>query len=691
MAIKYDKNTGLVNRELSWLSFNERVLQEAMDPSVPIIQRLRFLGIFSNNLDDFFRVRVATIKRMVSYGKKSGSIDPVKKPREILDDIHKTVIRLQAKFQETFDLLISELEGENIFLVNEKELTDQQEIYVRNFFQQKVSHHLVPIMLFQAKEFPFLRDKSVYFAIKLSHRDPDKKIRYALMELPTDLVGRFLVLPTGDDKNRIDIILLDDIIRLHLQDIFYIFEYDFIEAYMIKITRDAELDIDDDISKSFLEKVELSLKKRRTGAPVRLVYDDMIASDLFEYLSKRMKFSKSDNIIPGGRYHNFKDFIDFPDVGGKHLVNPRFLPLGHNHLLPKKSILNTVKHQDVIVHYPYQPFSHFINLLREAAIDPNVTAIKITLYRVAKNSHIINALINAAKNGKEVLVVVELQARFDENANIEWSNRLHDEGVKVYHGIPGLKIHSKLTLITRREYGKEQNYAYVGTGNFHEGTARIYSDCGLFTFDTRITREVAKLFEFFRNPYKRFTFRHLLVSPYNMRLQLIQFINDEIKNAQQGFPAYIILKANSLVDMEMVNKLYEASKAGVKIKLIIRGICSLVPGIKGLSDNIEAISIVDKFLEHKRIMIFANGGDEIFYIMSSDWMTRNLDYRIEIACPVYDNEIKKQLRDFIDIQLHDNVKARFLNHPLGNIYKRNDDPPVRAQDAFYEYLKNIVS
>lgn len=688
MPNRNNKPNLLVNRELSWLSFNERVLQEAMDPNVPLIERIRFLGIFSNNLDDFFRVRVASIKRMASYGKNSRDYDRNKKPQEVLDEIQRKVIQLQGEFEETFKNLIAELEKENVFLVNETQLDDDQKIFIKNYFHNKVNHNLVPIMLLQAREFPYLKDKSIYFAIKLSHRDPNRKIRWSIIELPTEIVPRFLILPSRPNDSKVNIIMLDDIIRFNLQEIFYVFDYEFIEAYTIKITRDAELDIDDDISKSFLEKIELSLKKRKIGAPVRFVFDSQMPEDLFKYLVKRMKLTRSDNLIPGGRYHNFKDFINFPKVGGDHLVNPVFKTLPHKYLLPNNSILEVVKYRDVMLHVPYQSFGHFVNLLREAAIDPFVTAIKITLYRVAKNSHIINALINAAKNGKDVTVVVELQARFDENANIYWSNKLHDEGVKVIHGIPGLKIHSKLALVTRRENGRERDYAYVGTGNFNEGTATIYSDCGLFTFDKRITVEVAKLFELFLNNFKRFSFKHLMVSPFNMRDKLLGLINEEIKNAKNGLQAYIIIKVNNLVDEEMINKLYEASTAGVKVKLNVRGICSLIPGVAGVSDNIEAISILDKFLEHARILMFCNAGNEICYITSADWMSRNLDYRIEVSCPVYCSDIRRELHEFLEIQQNDNLKARMLNHPDGNFYVKNDKPPVRAQEEFYHYLKS---
>lgn len=676
-----------INREISWLSFNGRVLQEALDPSVPLIQRIRFLGIFSNNLDEFFRVRVATMRRMVNLDKNKKLIGD-KYPSEVLEEIQRIVVEQQEKHLQIFHHLVKELEKYNIFVINEKQVNEEQGEIINKYYQNVVSLATVPLMIQDIDEIPYLRDKYIYLAIKMSQKDRTKKPKYALIEsAPPDIIPRFFVLPPKDGKKFI--ILLDDIIRYCLDDIFAFYGFDNYEAYTIKITRDAELDIDDDIAKSFIEKMSLSLKRRKKAKAVRFVYDSKIPDDLLKFIVKKMDLDKYDNIIPGGRYHNFRDFIDFPSIGPKRIENKPTPPLPSLYFKHHESLLKVIRERDVILHYPYQSFSHYIDLLREAAIDSDVKSIKITLYRVAGKSKIINALINAVKNGKKVVVVIELQARFDEKSNIKWANMLEEEGVKVIFGVPGLKVHSKLTLISRKESGRIAHYAYVGTGNFHEGTSKLYGDEGLFTSDKRITTEVDQLFSFFQTNYKRYFYKHLIVSPYETRNHFYRLMQREIENARNGKKAYIIVKLNSLVDEAIINKLYEASQSGVKIKLIIRGICALIPGIKGMSENIEAISIVDKYLEHSRIMIFCNSGDELCYISSADWMPRNLDTRIEVTCPVYDKEIKQELKQMLLIQLKDNEKARLHDDDGKNIYKKraSKETPVRAQVAYYNYLK----
>ena len=514
-------------------------------------------------------------------------------------------------------------------------------------------------------------------------------ICYALLDLATEILPRFVVLPNIGEKKYI--IILDDIVRYCLNDIFSFFDYDKAEAYTIKITRDAELDIDDDISKSFMEKMSLSLEKRKRGQPVRFVYDASMPEDLLNYFQRRMRLGREDNIIAGGRYHNFKDFRGFPNIGPAHLENKVKPPVPAMHFESHQSILEKIKERDHILHYPYQSFRYYVDMLREAAIDPRVTSIQITLYRVAPESVVINSLINAARNGKQVIVVIELQARFDEGANIYWSNRLQEVGAKVIHGVPGLKVHCKLTLIERKINKRIEHFAYIGTGNFHEETCKIYCDEGLFTSDKRITSDVEKIFEFFDKNYKQHIFNHIILSPFSTRRHFLYHIDHEIKNARRGKKGYMIIKMNSLVDEEMMEKLYEASQAGVTIKLIIRGICSLKPGVPGLSENIEAISIVDKFLEHSRIFYFYHGGNERVYISSADWMVRNLDRRIEVTCPVYDPEIKRELKKMLRIQLQDNVKARILDDVQNNKYVHNNDKRVRAQDSYYYYLKRRKS
>jgi polyphosphate kinase len=672
-----------INREISWLSFNERVLQEAADETNPLVQRMRFLGIFSNNRDEFFRVRVATVRRIAAI-KGNKKLLGGKTPHQLIREIQEKVVEQQKKFESIYAELIYQLEKYNIHVINETQLSPQQGEFVENFYHEKIRPILVPIMLQHTDEFPYLRDKPIYFAVKLSKKEKPQQTKYALLDLATEILPRFVVLPRAGEKKYI--IILDDIVRYCLNDIFSFFEYDKAEAYTIKITRDAELDIDDDISKSFMEKMSLSLEKRKKGQPVRFVYDASMPDDLLEYFKRRMKFTKDDNVIAGGRYHNFKDFIDFPNIGPSHLENKEKSPVPAMHFKYHQSILKEIKKRDHILHYPYQSFRYFIDLLRECAIDPNVTTIQITLYRVANKSMVINSLINAARNGKNVVVVIELQARFDEEANIYWSNRLQEVGVKVIHGVDGLKVHSKLLLISRKEGRKMEHYAYVGTGNFQEKTAQIYCDEGLFTFNKKITSDVIKIFEFFDKNYRQHIFNHIILSPFSTRKHFIYHINKEIRNAREGKKALMIIKLNSIVDEQMMDKLYEASQAGVKIKLIIRGICSIKPGVPGLSENIEAISIVDKYLEHSRIFYFYNGGEESMYISSADWMVRNLDRRIEVTAPVYDPEVKQELKQMLDIQLRDNVKARILDDVQDNKYVRNNQRKVRAQDAYYHYL-----
>ena len=678
-------NKKIINRELSWLSFNERVLQESIDPNVPLAERFRFLGIFSNNLDEFFKVRVATIKRMIDVEESTG-LKNREKPKKILNAIQQKVIHLQKKFEQTYQDLLAELAENDIHIIREDHLNEEQSTYVRKFFQDEVLSVITPVMLHNVREFPHLRDKSIYLAIKLTKSGDGSDPEYALIEIPSDEIGRFVVLPSSGNKQYI--ILLDNVIRFCLDDIFGIFQYDQFEAYTIKLTRDAELDIDNDLAKSFLEIIDSSVSDRKSGQPVRFVYDSSMPVDLLKYLKEKLELDEEDNLIPGGRYHNFKDYIKFPNMGGPDMIYLPTPPVSHPLIQPHKSILEVIRNKDVLLHFPYQKFDHYINLLREAAIDPDVRSVSITLYRVAPNSRVINALISAALNGKKVTVIIELQARFDEKSNIYWARMLEEAGARVLFGLPGLKVHSKLSLITRKEGKKIARFATVGTGNFHEGTAVIYGDLTLMTFDTRITEEVEKVFNFFEATYKTFKYKHLLVSPLYMRNRFYNLIDNEIKNAKAGKKAYILLKINSLVDKDVVKKLYQANAAGVKVRAVIRGMCSLTPGVPGLSENIEVISIVDKYLEHARIFVFCNGGDEKYYISSADWMPRNLDHRIEVACPVYDPEIQREIRDILEIQLRDNVKARIINETQDNQYRvPSNTRKVQSQAEMYKYYR----
>jgi len=681
------KSRVFINRDLSWLAFNDRVLQEAQDKNNPLIERLKFLGIYSNNRDEFFRVRVATLKRIIHHQKKGielmGEI-----PEILLEKIQKTVIKQQKNFEITYQKIIAELKIRNISIIDEHQISKSQIGFIKSYFRNKVMPTLFPIILDTNLPFPYLKDKSGYLIIKLEKQDKEKiKKKYAIIEIPTDVLSRFVVLPREKEKGFI--ILLDDIIRYCLDDVFQVFDYDKIEAYNLKLTRDAELDIDNDFSKSLVEKISKGIKDRKKGQPVRLVYDSTIPNDLLEFVMRRIKIRKEDSPIPGGKYHNFKDFISFPTVGSNELTFRKVYPLKHPQLKNQKSIFRVIHKHDVLLTYPYQSFDHIIDFLREASIDPKVKTIKITLYRVAKNSNVVKALINAIKNGKQVIAVVELRARFDEEANIHWANKLQEEGAIVIYGVAKLKVHSKLFLIARKEGDKLISYAHIGTGNFNEDSAKVYTDHSLLTCDKRITTEVEDVFGFYMNNQRPGTYKHLLTSPYFMRDEFIDLIDNEIKSAKKLKPAYIYIKLNNLVDAEMILKLYAASKAGVKIKLIVRGICSLIPGIKGLSENIEAISILDKYLEHSRVFIFCNNNEEKYYISSADWMTRNLDHRSEVAVPIYDKNIQYKLKNVFNIMWSDNMKARILNIDQTNRYKmkKENEKNIRAQEEIYSYFK----
>lgn len=678
-------NKDIINREISWLSFNERVLQEASDTSVPLLERIRFLGIYSNNMDEFFKVRVATIKRMIDIEEQLDKPNP-EKPKKILMLIQNYVLKLQDEFDNAYGEINKELEKENIYIINEHELTPEQAKYVTDYFDENVLSLLSPIMLSNVDKFPSLRDKSIYFATKLIKNKPEK-IEYALLEIPTGNVPRFIVLPKEGENNYV--ILLDDLIRYCLDDVFPIFKFDSVEAYTIKLTRDAELDIDNDLSKSFLEKISKGVSGRKKGQPVRFVYDHKIPNDLLKYLISKMHLDDEDNLIPGGRYHNFKDFMNFPILGSEKLRYQPTPPLKHEKLSPSSSKFDAIAKQDIMLHCPYHKFDHYINFLREAAIDPDVKSIKTTIYRAAWGSKVINALISAARNGKDITVVIELQARFDEKANIYWSRKLEEAGAIVLFGLPGYKVHAKLTLVSRRENNKLVHYGCVSTGNFHEGNAKVYSDLTLMTADKRITQDIIKAFKFFGNPIEGSKFSHLILSPQFTRKKMYALIDNEIANAKAGKDACITLKLNSLVDKQMIKKLYKAHAAGVKLKLIIRGMCSFVPGIKGITDNIEAISIVDKYLEHIRIFAFCNNNDELFFISSADWMPRNLDHRVEASCPIYNPAIKEELKTILDIQLRDNSKSRILNDIQDNQYKKRKpkEKEIRSQIEIYNYYR----
>ena len=672
----------IINRELSWLSFNERVLQESMDPTVPLTERMRFLGIYSNNMDEFFRVRVANLKRL-SVLKKQKVEGFNGDAEELYKEIRKVVMKQQLKFEDAFTLIQTEFEKDQIFMINEQEVNKDQLLILKNYYNEHLKHVVFPIILDKKNPLPKLRDYAIYLAVKIVENK--NKTRFALIQIPGEY-SRFFQLK---GEKRIDYILIDDIIRLQLKEIFSIFEPVEISAYTFKFTRDAELDLDDDLSLSFFEKIEKSLKQRRKGDPVRFVYDSKMPKDLLNFLLKSLDLTIGNNTIPGGRYHNFKDFMSFPDFG---MAKYRFQaqpPQAHPAFSKGKSHMDVVLEKDVLLHFPYQKFDHVVDLLREAALDPRVKDIKINIYRVAKNSEVMNALLASVFNGKQVTVIFELQARFDEENNLWWSNRLKEFGANVIYGVPNLKVHSKLLQIRRVKDGKDQFITYVGTGNFNEKTATIYSDLAVLSSERELSLEVSKIFKLLENNLERNIFRNLLVSPFNTRRKLFTLIDKEIAHAKSKKPAKIKIKINNLTDVKMIDKLYAAGKAGVKIELIVRGICCLKPGVKGLSENITAISLVDRYLEHARFVIFGNGGTPETYISSADWMERNLDQRIEVGAKILDPQIQAEIALIFDYQWRGSVKARSISANYKNLYSKRDLPPFHAQQQLFAHYKQL--
>ena len=678
-----EKDLSLYNRDISWLKFNARVLQEAEDPDVPLIERIRFLGIHSNNMDEFFRVRYSFVRRLqLSTVKNHEDNLEGHSPGKLLKQLSKLVNEQQQLSQKIYEHLRGELAKESIEIISEQELTQKQAQFVRDVYRNQVSPALTNLMLSQAPEFPYLRDKGIYLAVRLMKGDSEQ---FSIIEVPSGAMNRFIALPKYGKQY---IMYLDDVLRYNLSSIFHIFNYDSIEAHTVKITRDAELTLDDDVSKSFMEKVQKGLLERREGDPVRFVYDRNISEVTLNLLVDGLGISEFDGLIAGGRYHNKKDLVRFPNVGGPSLEHKKLPIIPHPALDEDRSIISVLKKQDVLLFTPYHDFGKVIRLLREAAIDPKVRVIKVTLYRLASQSRIISALVNAAKNGKDVTVFIELQARFDEANNIKWTNMLRAEGIKVVSGVPGLKVHSKLTLI-RRDEGKEKlvDYCVVGTGNYHEGTAKIYTDYHLLTSKKQITKEVRKVFTFIESPYKQYNYKHLLVSPNSTREGIFALIDREIAHARAGREAKFWVKINSVSDHEMISKLYEASAAGVSIRMIVRGINCIDFSNKALSGTIEAISIVDRFLEHTRAFCFHNNGQSEYYISSADWMTRNLNRRVEVTVPIYDDKIKRQLRDHFEILWKDNTKSRIFDANQSNAYRKLNGPKIRAQLDMHTYVK----
>jgi polyphosphate kinase len=681
-----------IARDISWLSFNARVLQEAADPNVPLKERVKFLGIFSNNMDEFFRVRVATLKRMIEYvkgGKKKLNMHLEQSPEMILGQIQRIVLEQQNEFNRIWEQLRKEMELERIFLVPEKRLNRDQQKFVQQYFEEEIEDNVIPLMIESIHQFPYIREKSIYLGVLMSKRDNSLPARYAMIEIPSRVLGRFIKLPAPAGEHHI--MLLEDMIRFNLPSVFSYFGYDKYESWVFKITKDAEMDIEDngDIAVSVKDKIEKGLKNRRKGKPVRFVYDKDMNPAFLDYLMRRLNLSKRDNLIPGGRIHNFKHFMDFPDVFARK--SNRKKPFLHPLLAKTKRVSDIILTRDIMLNFPYHAFTSVIDLLREAAFDPEVTTIKITCYRLASQSKVINALINAVRNGKEVVVMMELRARFDEEANLEWKERLEEEGVKVLIGLPNMKVHAKLCLIRKKTPSKTLHYGFVSTGNLNEKTARVYGDHCLLTSNQRIMADVAKLFLFLEKPkqntelIKRCT--TLIPCPLNLRKEVIKLIENEIKIARKKKPATITLKMNSLSDEQLIEKLYEAAKAGVVIRVIIRGIFCMITQNHKFTAPITAISIIDEYLEHARVFVFNNGGKEKVFISSADWMVRNLDHRVEVTCPIFDNGIKKVLKNILHIQLEDNVKARILDNDLNNRYvKGKGIRKIRSQVEVYNYL-----
>ena len=674
-----------INRELSWLDFNRRVLQEAQDKNVPLIERLRFIGIFSNNLDEFFKVRYATVKRIAQMEAESNS-PKTTNAEALLQEITQKTIALQNESFHTIQQLTASLGDENIFILDETALDDEQIEFVREYFIQKVSPSLLTILINDNTLLPSSRGNNAFLAVRIEKENSSSQ--FALIQMPTDL-ERIVVLPERDGQQFI--MLLDDLIRHQMQHIFQILSPTNIKAHMVKFTRDAELDFDDDINMSYVEKVASSVRDRVEGDPVRFVYDKNIDNDTLEILLEKFQIGSRDSIIPGGRYHNRRDYIKFPSLGRQDLLYDKKPPLAVAGFSLEESILSQISNRDFLQFTPYHSFAYVVLFLREASLDPKVKSISITIYRLSSQSQIVNALIQAARNGKQVTVQIELQARFDETANIRYAEKLKNEGVHLIFGIPSLKVHSKTCLIQRQEGDKLKRYGFISTGNFNESTARVYTDYTLFTANQQILKEVNRVFSFLEKSYKIPVHKHLLISPLTTSSGLKERIAREISLAQAGKNALIRIKINNITNYDMIAALYKASQAGVQIRMIVRGICCLVPGVAGISDNIEVISVVDRYLEHPRMVIFENSGDRDILISSADWMTRNLDNRVEVTCPIYDKDVKQELVDTFELSWNDNVKARWVNDNSKPVYRNNGAAPLRSQEAIYSYYQNKLN
>lgn len=678
-----------ISRDISWLSFNARVLQEANDPGVSLRDRIRFLGIFSNNLDEFFRVRVATLKRMVEVidKKKKVNMNLLDNPHLILDEIQKVVLKQQSEFNRIWANINKDLIKRKVLIINDRKLNKEQKVFVKDYFDNIVRPYIIPLMIENVPEMPYLRDKSLYLGVVMKYKDNAYDEKFAIIEIPSKSVGRFVILPSATGTK--SIILLEDIVKFNLPFIFSHFKFNQFEAHVFKITKDAEIDVDQEVGLNFIEKFSKGIKNRRKGKPVRFVYDKDMNAELLDFLIQKLFLTRKSSIIPGGHIHNFRHFMDFPDVLIEKKSRPK--PFTHPAFKNKTQVSEVILTKDVMLHFPYHTYDPVIDMLREAAMDDAVVSIKIMAYRLASNSKVINALINAARNGKKVTVFLELKARFDEEANFEWKNLMEEEGIKVLVGIPNVKVHAKVCVIQKKINNKLTQYGFISTGNLNEKTAKIYADHCLLTSSRILMSEVNKVFVYLENwqqgdlPIAKT--KNLLISPINMRNSIINLIENEIKYAKQGKLAKIIIKLNSLTDITLIELLYKALKAGVEVKLIIRGILTLKQVNEKNNLQLNAISIVDEYLEHARVMVFHNQGKEKVYISSADWMVRNLDHRIEVATPILDPTIKKELIDILHIQLKDNQKARLLDVNLSNNYvPLNGHKVCKSQEETYSYL-----
>lgn len=678
------KGSPYLERDISWMYFNERILQEATRPHVPLLERLSFLGIYSNNLDEFFRVRMASQSRIAECGDRA-AVRESEHAKKIIKQIGKLNAHYAKAYAQAVEQVTEELKRENICLVDDTEVTPEQLEFIRSYFRERLSGFIVPVWFSAIKWLDYENDENIYLAVKVSRTEPKPVADYAFLEVPVGPCGRFVRLP--DHEGRSYLMYLDDVVRCCLPLVFEGLGFTSFEAYTFKFTRDAEMEIDNDLRTGILQKISKGVKSRKRGEPLRVLYDARIPKDLLKRVLRKLDLDSLDTVLASGRYQNHKDFMRFPDCGRADLRYPTWTPILKRELDGPASLLDRIRQKDRFIHVPYHNFDSFIRILQEAAVSKEVESIKITLYRLARESKVVRALIGAARNGKKVTVVIELLARFDEASNINWSKRMQEAGIKVIFGVEGLKVHSKIVHIGMK---RGADIACISTGNFHEGNARTYTDCMLMTASRRLVKDVDSVFGFIERPYTPVRFKELLVSPNEMKNRFVALINNEIKNRKSGKLAYIKIKINHITDPVMVEKLYEASRAGVDIDLLVRGNCSLVPGIPGVSDHIRIAGIIDRYLEHSRIFVFAAGGEERVFIGSADWMPRNLDNRVEVITPVYDPEVKEEMKRIVDFGLRDTLQARIVDGEGKNLFKQPDEggQPFRSQEALYEYYLN---